>query len=226
MNKVQIIFRGPFACFTRPECKADKLSYEVITPSAARNMLQAIHWKPAFNWRIEEIHVLEPIRFVPMTLNEISTKNQIHHLTSKFRDQTRNMFLKNVAYGIVASVEMTTQAGPEESPIKHLEMFRRRAEKGQSFTNPYLGLREFLAEWELLPENGAMPKTAIPMDEATKPLGPIFYDFRYVKDPKGKVLPKRTADGKNDKTKYRMEPVFFNPVMINGVIKVEEPSCS
>jgi CRISPR-associated protein Cas5d len=217
MEKTTVIFSGPLACFTRPECKADKMSYEVITPSAARNMLQAIHWKPAFQWVIEEIHVLKPIRFIAMTLNEIGSKRPIDNVM-KHREQSRNMFLQDVSYGIVARIEMTP--GETDPWVKHHEIFQRRAGKGQSFTNPYLGLREFLAEWDLLGSPEEMPRTSIPTAEATKPLGPMLLDIQYTEDETGKVIPKRTGAGPNNGKKFRASPIFFNALMKKGIIQV------
>lgn len=212
----KIVVSGPFACFTRPECKAEKMSYEAMTPSAAANILQSIYWKPEFQWKILEIHVLKPIRYISMMLNEIGTKKPILNVAEgKNRQQTRNLFLRDVSYGIVAEIVPTK---PElEEWIKHHEVFQRRAGKGQSFTSPYLGLREFLAEWTL----GEIPATEIPDSESTKPLGPMLREFNYIKDPHGTVIPKRTKEGVNlSGAKYRVEPVFFNAVMDNGVIVV------
>jgi len=216
---VKLVVSGPFACFTRPECKAEKMSYEVMTPSAARNILQAIYWKPEFDFKVREIHVLNPIKFVSMTLNELGTKSKVND-TSKVRQQTRNLFLSNVQFGIVAELVLNKK----DDHIKHLEVFNRRASKGQCHTNPYLGLREHLAEWELVDK---IPKTNIPKDYATKPLGIMIYDFKYIEDKKGRIIPKRTHLGLNtEKKRFRIEPLFFNATMENGIIKVPDQPLS
>jgi len=212
---VKLVVSGPFACFTRPECKAEKMSYEVMTPSAARNILSSIYWKPEFDYKIKEIHALNPIKFISMTLNEVGKKGQINN-TSDGRQQTRNLFLYDVCFGIVAEIILNKK----DDTIKHLEIFKRRASKGQCFTNPYLGLKEHLAEWELV---NKIPTTKIPRDFATKPLGIMLYDFKYIEDKKGKIIPKRTHLGLNtEKSKFRVEPLFFNATMVNGIVKVPE----
>jgi CRISPR-associated protein Cas5d len=193
------------------------MSYEAMTPSAARNILQAIYWKPEMNYVVRQIHVLNPVKFVAFKLNEISTKAQID-VVQKYREQTNNMVLKDVRYGIVADIVPITDN--HDDLLKHSEMFHRRASKGQSFANPYLGLREFLAIWELVDK---IPVTSIPQDQATKPLGPMLLDFRYVEDRKGKVIPKRVGPTPNiKKNKYRMDGVFFSAMLENGIINVPE----
>lgn len=216
---VKLVISGPFACFTRPECKADKMSYEALTPSAARNILQAIYWKPAMDFMIKEIHVLKPVHFFSLKFNEINTKMPIENI-QEARDQTTNLVLRDVSYGIVADI-VSHDADPRADILKHYEMFTRRAKKSQSFSNPYLGLREFAAEWELVDE---IPPTSIPEGEATKPLGPMLLDLKYIPDKKGKVIPKRLGKELNtDMKRCRVEGVFFTAVMNQGVIRVPSP---
>lgn len=144
---------GDYACFTRPEMKVERVSYDAMTPSAARGILEAIHWKPAVRWVIDRIHVLKPIRFENIRRNEVGAKVSDRNaraaqksgdlsglgmdVTSKEQRQQRAMLaLRDVSYGIEAHFEMTQKAGPSENPGKHREMFVRRALKGQCFHRP------------------------------------------------------------------------------------------
>ena len=165
MTGFKILVRGRNACFTRPEMKVERVSYDVITPSAARGILEAIHWKPAIRWVIDRIHVLEPIQFETIRRNEVASKIPVSKAKSAMnandprglglavdadRQQRAMLCLRDVAYGIEAHFEMTARAGPEDNPAKHAEMFRRRAERGQCFHQPCLGVREFPADVELV----------------------------------------------------------------------------
>jgi CRISPR-associated protein Cas5d len=158
---------GPLALFTRPETKVERVSYDFITPSAARGVLDAVLWKPAMKWIVQRITVLKPIRFISLKRNEvtagISLKDSGRWLRGEglpkpfFADSTREahgeeiraqrnaLLLYDVAYLVEAVIELTQKAGPGETTIKFVEMFRRRVEKGQHFHQPYLGCREFPA---------------------------------------------------------------------------------
>src|SRR5687767_11927661 len=173
---IRLRVSGARACFTRPEMKGERVSYDIITPSAARGVLEAIHWKPAIRWVIERIHVLKPIRFQSIRRNEVGNKapagkvkaamNQrslegLHLLVDKNRQQRASTVLANVAYVIEAHFELLKdKAGADDSEGKHLDIFNRRAARGQCFHQPCLGTREFAAQFELLP-----PKTAVPEPE-------------------------------------------------------------
>ncbi|MEM7724015.1 MAG: type I-C CRISPR-associated protein Cas5c [Pseudomonadota bacterium] len=161
---IKLLVRGRNACFTRPEMKVERVSYDVITPSAARGILEAIHWKPAIRWVVDRIHVLKPVRFETIRRNEVASKIPAGKARSAMkagdlarlalavdedRQQRAMLCLANVAYGIEAHFEMTPKAGREDNPGKHAEMFRRRAAKGQCFHQPCLGVREFPADFEL-----------------------------------------------------------------------------
>src|ERR1019366_2346737 len=139
---------GEWACFTRPEMKVERVSYDVITPSAARGILEAIHWKPQMVWRIQRLWVLNPIRFESLRRNEVGSKIPAGKIAAAMRagsteglalhvDEDRQQraatLLKYVAYAIEARIELTAKgrADPAESVQKHLEMARRRAAKGQ-----------------------------------------------------------------------------------------------
>ncbi len=148
---------GDFACFTRPEMKAERVSYPVMTPSAARGILEAIFWKPEFSWRIREIHVLNEVRHFSILRNEVNdkmsysaAKNRLEKGDSYFaedhrhRAQRHTLALRDVAYLIKADVHPRHDV--REDPAKYRDQFRRRVTKGQCFHTPYLGCREFNAE--------------------------------------------------------------------------------
>lgn len=194
---------GEFACFTRPEMKAERVSYDVMTPSAARGILEAIHWKPAIRWTIDRIHVLKPIRFQTFRRNEVGSKIPAQKARTAMnndrlaglgldintdRQQRATIALVDVAYVIEAHFDMTERAGPEDSAAKHAEMFARRARKGQYFHHPCLGCREFAADFELV--EGEMPVHALTKQQkaqmeaqANRDLGWMLYDLDY-SDPK------------------------------------------
>lgn len=204
---------GERACFTRPEMKVERVSYDVITPSAARGILEAIHWKPAIRWSVDSIQVLKPIRFESIRRNEVGGKlsaasvvkaikagrtNDLYSLVDEDRQQRAATILREVAYVIGAHFELTDQAGPDDSVGKHLDIFNRRARKGQYFHAPCLGTREFPASFELLEESAEVP---IPHDSlgGTRDLGWMLHDFDF-------------ADG--------MSPRFFRAQMVEGQIAV------
>ena len=154
---IKLQVSGRYACFTRPEMKVERVSYGVITPSAARGILEAIHWKPAISWVIDRIHVLKPIRFESIRRNEVGSKIPSASVTSAMksgqldglsllvdedRQQRASTVLRDVSYVIEAHFDMTTKANGDTA-AKHHEMFVRRAAKGQCFHQPCLGTREF-----------------------------------------------------------------------------------
>lgn len=162
--------------------KVERVSYDVMTPSAARGILEAIHWKPAIRWVVEAIHVLKPIRFGSIRRNEVGHKiptgkvktamnrdslEGLHLLVDKDRQQRAATVLVDVAYVISAHFDLTSKAGAEDNEGKHLDMFNRRAERGQCFHQPCLGTREFDARFELLPRDAPTPKA----DEQSIDLG-------------------------------------------------------
>jgi CRISPR-associated protein Cas5d len=180
---------GPFACFTRPEFKVERVSYEVMTPSAARGILEAIHWKPAIRWAVTAIHVLSPIRFISFRRNEVSKRVSVRNvmqamrgepLDAYFADEDRaqrnTVALRDVDYVIEAHFEPGPQWHETDNFGKHARMFSDRLEKGQTFHQPYLGCREFAAAvgpavppWEcrLLP------------DQRNKKLGLMLHDLEF-----------------------------------------------
>jgi len=179
---------GDHACFTRPEMKVERVSYDVMTPSAARGILEAIHWKPAIRWVIDRIHVLKPIRFQSIRRNEVGSKASaanikkamnrgslegLHLLVDEDRQQRASTVLTNVAYVIEAHFELTGKAGADENEGKHLDIFNRRAARGQCFHQPCLGTREFAANFELIPADASLPAA---IDE-TRDLGFMLWDI-------------------------------------------------
>ncbi|MBI5635154.1 MAG: type I-C CRISPR-associated protein Cas5 [Nitrospirae bacterium] len=171
---------GDNACFTRPEMKVERVSYDVMTPSAARGVLEAIHWKPAIRWQVMQIDVLKPIKWESVRRNEVgiamSPRSQgIYVDDPKIRQQRAGLFLRDVTYTIHACFELTDKAGIEDTMIKHQEMFLRRAEKGQCFHRPYLGCREFAASFELIPHDQTVPE---PIADS-RDLGWMLYDMDF-----------------------------------------------
>jgi CRISPR-associated protein Cas5d len=190
---IRLLVSGGYACFTRPEMKVERVSYDVMTPSAARGVLEAIHWKPAIRWIVEEIHVLEPIRFQSIRRNEVGTKTPVasireamtngslaglHLVIEDHRQQRAATVLSRVSYVIVARFELTAKAGEKENAGKHLDTFNRRARKGQCFHQPCLGSREFPARFELIEQGTPLPKAI----EENRDLGFILYDIDHAGD--------------------------------------------
>lgn len=203
---------GDYACFTRPEMKVERVSYDVMTPSAARGILEAIHWKPAIRWVIDRIHVLKPIRFENVRRNELGHKiptdsvrtamkrgesARLPTLIEDDRQQRAATLLRDVAYVIEAHFVLTDKAADDDTEAKHIAMFNRRAAKGQCFHRPYLGTREFAADFA--PAGALLPRSQLPADQRNRDLGWMLHDIHF-------------ADG--------MSPRFFRAVMCNGVIDV------
>lgn len=195
MQGVRVHVWGPRALFARPEMKVERVSYDVITPSAARGILDAIHWKPAIVWRVLRLTVLKPIRFESLRRNEVGGVVSARNVASAMRvgsteglalfvDEDRQQraatLLRDVGYVIEARLDLTDRgcAAPEENVGKHLDMFRRRARKGQCFTRPCLGTREFAADFELV-EGEAPPVDASLVDGRARDLGWMAHDNHY-----------------------------------------------
>jgi CRISPR-associated protein Cas5d len=167
---IQLKVWGDYACFTRPEMKAERVSYDVMTPSAARGVLEAIHWKPAIRWVVDGIHVLNEIRFDNIRRNEVDKKaakpsqaamdgQEVQALSlpaADNRQQRATLMLRDPAYLIEAHFELTDRAGAEDTVEKHYNIALRRMRKGQCYHRPYLGCREFPAHFELV-EGDALP---------------------------------------------------------------------
>jgi CRISPR-associated protein Cas5d len=169
---------GENACFTRPEMKVERVSYDVMTPSAARGILEAILWRPAIRWAVTRIDVLNPIRWASVRRNEVGAVMSPRTnglFVEDQRQQRAGLFLRDVAYVIRSFFELTTKAGKEDSVKKFEEMFMRRATRGQCFHRPYLGCREFAAHFEPLHSEVGTPKC---IDES-RHLGFMLYDIDF-----------------------------------------------
>jgi CRISPR-associated protein Cas5d len=212
--------------------KVERVSYDTLTPSAARGILEAIYWKPEMRWLVDRIHVLAPVRFTHIRRNEIDQLIAVRNIESAIRgspvrlgidvedhrQQRAAMILRDVRYGIEAHVEIidrTTIDGRElEHPeAKHLEAFKRRARRGQFFHHPYLGCREFPASFRLL-ENGEEFPPAPEELRGNRDLGFILWDLVFSDDPQGRVIESHRG------RRVRVEPRFFHARMVDGVITV------
>lgn len=202
---------GDYACFSRPEMKVERVSYDVITPSAARGILEAIYWKPAIRWVIDEIKVVNPIKFENIKRNELSgvissntvkraylgSKDVNLYQSTKDIVQRGAMVLKDVCYYISAHFELTDKVGESDTVEKHYNIALRRAKKGQCFHRPYLGCREFSAQFELADEDYEESF----YENSEKYLGYMLWDM----------------DFKNEEL-----PLFFRPTMKDGVISIPD----
>ena len=205
--------RGDYACFTRPEMKVERVSYEIITPSAARSIFESILWRPSFRWVIKKIDVINPISWINFNRNELKNKLSYqkvsHAMTTGYgylgqqiedeRQPRACLILKNVRYRIYASIVLTQAASSEDSISKFSAMFIRRAKKGQCINQPYLGCREFTCAFELVTES----TESDPVSDITKDLGMILYDMNY-------------------SNHQQPEPVFFHGQIIRGVVLIPE----
>lgn len=224
---------GDFACFTRPEMKVERVSYDVITPSAARGIFSAIFWKPAISWRITKIEVMNPIRWTSVRRNEVSavvSPKSEGILVEDARQQRAGLILRDVRYRLHAEFDFIppekrtkarnpspewlseaeeaalyrqAETRPDEKEAKYAAMFDRRATKGQYFMHPYFGCREFSCKVVRLVRH---PELEIdkPIPEA-RDLGFMLFDLDY-SDPKD------------------IRPMFFRPQLVNGVIDVPHPA--
>jgi CRISPR-associated protein Cas5d len=209
MSLSQVVIRcsGPLACFTRPELKAERVSYPVITPSAAKGILEAILWKPAIRWRVDRVRVLAPIRWIAFRRNELGSCAVIPS-SALIRDggavpttfieadraQRNTVALRDVDYVVEAHFELTERAGHDDNPAKFADMFRRRVERGQHFHQPYLGCREFAADVEPVDD-----ETPEPIDDS-RDLGLMLWDIDFSGD--------------------RNRPLFFAAELVQGVLEI------
>jgi CRISPR-associated protein Cas5d len=189
MRRFCLEVAGDFACFTRPEMKVERVSYDIITPSAARAIFEAILWKPALRWHIRTIEVLTPIRWISLRRNEVGSKIPVNSVRAAMRDgsgklgvyieddrqQRAGLFLRDVCYRLHADLEVRLELDPEGTPAKYHDMFVRRASKGQCFRQPYLGCREFAAHFRLV-DLATEPSQPIP-DSLN--LGWMLYDLDF-----------------------------------------------
>lgn len=202
---------GDFACFTRPEMKVERVSYDVMTPSSARAVFESILWKSAIRWYIDKIEVLKPIRWVSVRRNEVGAVISVRNAQEAMnkgtgslglniedeRQQRAGLFLRDVAYRIHAHFELQPDAGENNTPAKFLDMFERRAEKGQCVNQPYLGCREFACDFRLI---DPVQEQSNPVKE-TRDLGWMLYDMDY----------SNAADP---------QPRFFRATLENGILNI------
>lgn len=205
---VVIEVSGEYALFSRPELKVERVSYDMITPSAARGLLESIYWHPGVRWKIDRIHVMNPIQFTNIRRNEVSAKlsaanaltvmngsnEPLYISTAASIQQRASLLLRDVRYVIEAHFDLTEKAAPNDNADKFYAIIMRRIQKGQCFHQPYLGCREFPADVRALEHT--IGKTAY---EGERDLGFMLYDMDYT-DP---------AD---------IKPQFFRAVLRDGVL--------
>ena len=201
---------GEYACFTRPEMKVERVSYDVPTPSAARGMVESVYYHPGLKWHVDKIYVCKPIRFTNILRNEVASKISVRNVLTEANGKKRSYIdrnadiqqrattmLRNVHYVIEAHFEMTDKANPSDNPGKFQDIVQRRLRSGQAYMQPYLGCRECTAHFRLW-EGGDIPT----IDE-TRDLGYMLYDMEY-------------SDPEN------IQPMFFRAQMVHGVIDLTD----
>jgi CRISPR-associated protein Cas5d len=190
--------------------KVERVSYDVMTPSAARGILEAIHWKPAILWVVDRIHVLAPIQFQSFRRNEVGAKISVVTaeramraasvaslglVVEENRQQRASTLLVNVDYVIDAHFEMTAKANPDDTPAKHAAMFNRRAASGQCFHRPSLGTREFTADFALIVEGAPLPESHLSPDQRDSDLGWMLHDIDHAGDKSSRFFRARLVNG-------------------------------
>lgn len=208
---VRVEVRGEYALFTRPEMKTERVSYDVMTPSAARGILESIFWHPGMVWVPDRIHVCAPIRFTNIRRNEVKStisarsaktamergRGELYIATSEDIQQRAAMVLRDVHYIIDAHFEMTDKANESDNPGKFQDIIKRRLRNGQCYSQPYLGCREFPAKVSLFEGIPPCPEEL----KGEKELGYMLWDMEYT-DPEN------------------IRPLFFRAVLRNGVLTV------
>lgn len=204
---------GDYALFTRPEMKVERVSYDVMTPSAARGLIEAIYWHPGMKWRIDRIHVCMPIRFTNLRRNEVKStvsartartvmergKGKLYLCTAEDIQQRAALLLKDVRYVIEAHFEMTQKASAEDNPGKFQDIVKRRIQKGQFYHQPCFGCREFPAQFRLCEALPPCPEEL----KGERDLGWMLYDLDY-RDP------------------TQIMPRFFRGILRDGVLEVPD----
>ena len=183
---IQIEVWGDYACFSRPEMKTERVSYDVMTPSAARGLIESIYWHPGLHYCIDRIHVLAPIRFTNIRRNEVKSTLLASKALSAARSgetlalipsqdiqQRAALILQDVHYVIEAHFDMTDKAAPGDNPGKFQDILRRRLQRGQAYSQPYFGCREFAAHFQ------EWPGGDVPAIDVTQDLGFMLYDMDY-----------------------------------------------
>lgn len=216
---LDVVVWSDLACFTRPECKVERVSYPMMTPSAARGVLEAIFWRPEMRWLVREIHVLREIRWLSILRNEINSRQSIksavvrkgaHYCADSDRSQRHTLALRDVRYRIIADIELNEHALLDEAKeppneAKFGDQFHRRIARGQCFHRPYLGCREFACGFD---ESCGDDQ---PLASLNMEIGPMLFDIRYQQI---EVDSRRLGSGG--------EPLFFEAALIGGKLKVPE----
>ena len=213
---IQVEVWGDYACFTRPEMKTERVSYDVMTPSAARGLLESIYWHPGLRWVIECIHVCSPIRFTNIRRNEVKDVisaravksvmekgkgiDELYLATTESVQQRAAMVLKDVHYVIDAHFDMTDKAAPGDNPGKFQDIIKRRLERGQCYSMPYFGTREFAAHFARCTELPPCPEELL----GERDLGWMLWDMDYT-DPQD------------------IKPKFFRAKLVDGAMDVPPP---
>ena len=212
---IRVEVKGDFACFSRPEFKAERVSYDIITPSAARGILEAVFWHPGMKFLINKIFVLSEIAFTNIKRNELASKvsasnvqkvingnnGPLYLATSQDIQQRASILIKNVHYIIEAHFDMTEKANASDNPGKFQEMIKRRLRKGQNYYQPYLGCREFPAEVSLF--EGDINSLSLAYANEERDLGFMLYDMDY-------------SDKEN------ITPMFFRAILKNGILDLTD----
>lgn len=211
MRRFVLEVSGDFACFTRPEMKVERVSYDVITPSAARAVFEAILWKPPVRWHVRRIEVMNPLRWINLRRNEVGARISTRNVAAAMngggalainieeeRQQRAGLFLRDVRYRLHADLEVLAERAGPDHPEKYFAMFERRAAKGQCVNQPYLGCREFAAGFRLVdPEREPFKAPEELRDK--RDLGWMLYDFDF-------------SDRNNPM------PRFFNAQLVDGAV--------
>ena len=202
---------GDYALFTRPEMKVERVSYDVMTPSAARGLMEAVYWHPGMRWSVDRIHVCSPIRFTNLRRNEVKATvsarsartvmergtGDLYLCTPENIQQRASMLLRDVHYVIGAHFDMTDRAAPGDNPGKFQDIIKRRVRKGQFYHQPYFGCREFPVNFKLCEQIPDCPESL----KGERDLGWMLWDMDYT-DPEN------------------IQPMFFRAVLRDGVLDI------
>ncbi len=211
---VKVSVWGDYALFSRPELKVERCSYDMVTPSAARGVLEAIYWHPGMKWVIDKIYVRNPIQFTSVRRNEVKSKilagnvlqvyngadKPLYISTKEDIVQRASLLLCNVSYVIEAHFEMTEKTNASDNPGKFKDIIMRRLRRGECFHMPYFGCREFPANFALCEEEEIHTAYDVVPE---KDLGLMLYDMDY-------------SDPEN------IQPMFFRAVMRHGVVDLRD----
>ena len=204
---------GDYACFTRPEMKTERVSYDIMTPSAARGLLESIYWHPGMRWVIDRIHVCAPIRFTNLRRNEVKStisarsartvmergRGELYLATSQDIQQRAAMLLRNVRYIIDAHFDITDQAADSDNAGKFQDIVKRRIKRGQFYSQPYFGCREFPAQFKACEALPSCPEEL----KGVRDLGYMLWDLDY-------------SDPEN------ITPLFFRAALRDGVLEIPD----